>query len=74
MTEKAPETRVKPITSVTLPTADWIHIVHAVESSFTRKTKRGEHKKADEMMLIGLSILRQAGLRNEPKAKEESKP
>ena len=72
MTEKTPETRVKPFTSVTLSTADWIHIVHAIESSFTRKTKRGEHKKADEMMLIGLSILRQAGLRNE--TKEETKP
>ena len=64
MTEKTPETRGKPITAVTLPTADWLHIVHAVESSFTRKTKRGEHKKADEMMLIGLSILRQTGLSN----------
>ena len=63
MNEKTPETRVKPITAVTLPTADWIHIVHAVESSFQRKTKRGEHKAADEMMLIGLSILQQAGLR-----------
>jgi hypothetical protein len=63
MTEKIPETRVRPITAITLPTADWIHIVHAIESSFARKTKRGEHKKADEMMLIGLSILRQAGLR-----------
>ena len=63
MTEKTPETRVRPITSVMLPTADWIHIVHAVESSFQRKTQRGEHKKADEMMLIGLSILQQAGLR-----------
>jgi hypothetical protein len=66
------DTKVKPpLAAVTLPAADWIRIVHAVESSFTRKTKRGEHKKADEMMLIGLSILRQAGLRNEPK--EESK-
>jgi hypothetical protein len=63
MTEKASETKVRPITAVTLPTADWIHIVHAIESSFTRKTKRGEHKKADEMMLIGLSIIQQAGLR-----------
>jgi hypothetical protein len=63
MTEKTPETRVRPITAVTLPTADWIHIVHAVESSFQRKTQRGEHKAADEMMLIGLSILQQAGLR-----------
>jgi len=63
MTEKTPETRVRPITAVTLPTADWIHIVHTVESSFQRKTKRGEHKAADEMMLIGLSILQQAGLR-----------
>ncbi len=55
--------RVKPITAVTLPTADWIHVVHAVESSFQRKTKRREHRAADEMMLIGLSILQQAGLR-----------
>ena len=59
--------------TVTLSLRDWQHVFNAVESSFQRKTKRGEHKAADEMMLIGLSILRQAGLRNEPKAKEESK-
>jgi hypothetical protein len=52
-----------PMVAVSLPIADWIHIVNAVESSFQRKTMRGEHKKADEMMLIGLSIIQQAGLR-----------
>jgi hypothetical protein len=61
MTEK---TKVKPpLAAVTLPTRDWVRVVHAVESSFQRKTKRGEHKAADEMTLIGLSILQQAGLR-----------
>lgn len=58
------EAKVKtPFAAVTLPLADWIHIVHAVESSFVRKTKRGQHKPADEMKLIGLSIIEQAGLR-----------
>jgi hypothetical protein len=58
------DTKVKsPIVAVSLPVADWIHVVHAVESSFQRKTERGQHKKADEMMLIGLSILRQSGLK-----------
>jgi hypothetical protein len=58
------DTKVKsPIVAVALPIADWIHVVHAVESSFQRKTQRGEHKAADEAMLIGLSIIQQAGLR-----------
>jgi hypothetical protein len=68
------DTKVKPpLAAVTLPTRDWVRVVHAVESSFQRKTKRKEHRAADDMMMIGLSILRQAGLRQEAETKE-SKP
>lgn len=57
------ETQVRqPLAAVTLPMADWSHIVNAIDSSFQRKTKRGEHKKADEMKLIAMSMIRQLGL------------
>jgi hypothetical protein len=58
------DTKTKPpLAAVSLSARDWTRVVHAVESSLVRKTKRGEHKAADEMQLIGLSILQQAGLR-----------
>jgi hypothetical protein len=60
---KIGEIKVRPLAAVTLPVRDWVHVINAVESSFQRKKKRGELKKADEMQLIGLSILQQAGLR-----------
>lgn len=54
------ETKTKPeLVAVTLPARDWVHVVNAVESSFGRKYKRGDKRAADEMELIGRSIIRQ---------------
>lgn len=58
MTDK-PKTEVRGLATASLPMADWVHVVNAVESSFQRKKARGEHKKADEMQLIGISLIRQ---------------
>ena len=49
---------MKPAT-VTLQLSDWQHILHAIESSFVRKVKRGDVRAADEMQLIGLALARQ---------------
>lgn len=51
--------KISQIATVALPLRDWIHVIHAVESSYARKKKRGEGKKADEMFLIGTAIHRQ---------------
>lgn len=53
------DTKVRPLAAVTLPLRDWIHVINAVESSYQRKKKRGDAKGADEMMLIGTSIIQQ---------------
>lgn len=45
--------------TVTLTAADWSHVVNAVASSFDRKVKRKDGRAADEMALIGRSIIRQ---------------
>lgn len=45
--------------TVTLSRRDWGHVLNAIESSFTRKLKRGDEKAADEMWLIYESVVYQ---------------
>lgn len=49
---------------VTLPLADWQHVLNAVESSLQRKKKRGDKRGADERAVMIEAILTQcqAGL------------
>jgi hypothetical protein len=53
------DTKVRPLSAVTLPVRDWVHVINAVESSFQRKVKRKDFNGADEMKLIGMSIVQQ---------------
>jgi hypothetical protein len=48
--------------TATLTERDWVRVVHAINSSLTRKAKRGDIRGADEMKLIGVSLVRQCGL------------
>jgi hypothetical protein len=50
------------VKQVTLPLSDWVHVVHAIHSSYERKMKRKEYRAADETAIIGSTIIRQCVL------------
>ena len=54
---------------VTLSLPDWIRVIHALDSSLTRKHKRGDARGAVEMHLIAKAIIRQVDLQQSEKPK-----
>lgn len=66
---------MKATITATLSPRDWVRVIHAVDSSFTRKAKRGDSQGADEMQLIGRALIRQCSPQraSEKQKREESK-
>lgn len=50
---------MKATITATLSPRDWVRVIHAVDSSMTRKAKRGDRDGASEMELIGRALIRQ---------------